>query len=209
LRSKGSPLTKPPMLFWLPATTAVLVAALVALATIIPSASARAQQLRHGFASERSRGCQGADRLPARTSARELRGAVRCLVNGRRRAHGLRPLWPSRALGRAATRHSFSMVRHDFFSHFGTNGSSVLTRVRRAGYMSGANVWSVGEVIAYGLGRSGTPRAIVRAWMHSPSHRAQIVSPAYRHLGVGAVHGAPAAGRRGATYTIDFGARGG
>ena len=41
-----------------------------------------------------------------------------------------------------------------------------------------------GENVAY---TSGTPESMVRMWMASPGHRANILSTAYTHAGVGAV----------------------
>ena len=100
------------------------------------------------------------------------------------------------------------MVRYDFFSHYSLSGRSFSTRIRLAGYLAGASSWRVGEVIGAGTGRRGTARWMVRAWMQSPGHREEILTRGYRHLGVGVADGFPGGGRRGATYTIDFGTRG-
>jgi uncharacterized protein YkwD len=153
-------------------------------------------------------GCRHAKRMPARLSKVELRQSVACLVNARRRAHGLAALREVRSLRRAASGHSKSMVADDFFSHYSLSGASFLTRIRRSGYLAGAGSYYVGEVIATGTGRMGTPRAIVRAWMGSAGHRANLLSSRFRHMGVGVAHGSPGAGRRGATFTIDLGTRG-
>jgi uncharacterized protein YkwD len=53
---------------------------------------------------------------------------------------------------------------------------------------------------------------IVRAWMHSPGHRRNILDSGYRDIGIAVVKGAPVpASARGrgpaATYATDFGAR--
>jgi len=48
--------------------------------------------------------------------------------------------------------------------------------------------------------------------MHSPEHRANILNPGFREVGVGVVPGVPApaaGGLAGATYTADFGSRSG
>src|SRR4051794_152556 len=158
-------------------------------------------------AGARGSGCEYRSRLPAKASDSGLCRAVTCLVNQRRRAHGLRPLRVSDQLRRAATGHSISMVRHDYFSHYGRGGSTFSDRIRDTGYLAGVTSWSLGEVIAAGSGRSATPKAVLHAWMHSYGHRAQLLSGSFRELGVGVAHGMPGAGRHGATYTIDFGAR--
>jgi len=44
--------------------------------------------------------------------------------------------------------------------------------------------------------------------MHSPGHRANILNPAFREIGIGVVTGAPAAGTdHAATYATSFGTR--
>ena len=105
-------------------------------------------------------------------------------------------------------KHSRSMARGDFFSHYGKRGSSPIDRVRRTGYLSGSRRWRVAENIGWGSGSRSTPRAMVKAWMRSRSHRVNILRGAFRDVGVGVVRGAPVKGYGGAvTYTIDFGRR--
>lgn len=125
-------------------------------------------------------------------------------INGRRRAFGLRALRYDRKLARAARRHSGDMVRNRFFSHYGSGGSSPEIRIRRAGYLAGASFWRVGETIGAGMGRRGKPRRIVRSWMRSPGHRALLLDPGFREIGIGIVGRYPT-GRRGGTYTATLG----
>ena len=65
--------------------------------------------------------------------------------------------------------------------------------------------WALGENLAWGTGRLATPREIMRAWMDSPGHRANIVKRSYREIGIGVVTGVPSDRGAGATYTADFG----
>ena len=109
-------------------------------------------------------------------------------------------------LSTAARRHSRAMVSKRFFSHTSPDGTTFLDRIKATGYLSGARSWNVGENIAYGSGSLSTPRAISRAWMKSPGHRANILSSAFRSIGVGIASGTPV-GRDGGTYTTDFGRR--
>ena len=45
--------------------------------------------------------------------------------------------------------------------------------------------------------------------MHSPGHRANILSTQFKDIGIGVARGAPQAGQHdSATYTTDFGVRG-
>ena len=126
--------------------------------------------------------------------------AVRCEINAIRVANGLKPMGTTHPLGVAATRHSKDMVRRHYFAHVSPSGQTVTDRVRRAGYDGGR----LGENIGWGSGSLATPAAIVQAWMNSPPHRAIILTPGFRDLGVGIAQGAPVGGD-GATYTLDVG----
>jgi uncharacterized protein YkwD len=66
----------------------------------------------------------------------------------------------------------------------------------------------VGEDIVWGPGNAGTPAYAISAWMNSPLHRAEILSPQYREVGIGLALGSPVRGHRsGSIYTADFGLR--
>jgi uncharacterized protein YkwD len=174
--------------------TALLAVAL--LLAIAPTASARP--------------CKRAGAEPNKVSHRVVVRATLCLLNKARARHHVRRLRLHRRLGRAARGHSADMARRGYFSHNSRSGASFLDRIRRAGYLRRARRWSVGENIAWGTGRLATPRAIVRAWMNSPGHRANILNGRFREIGVGITYSAPVrvAGRSAATYTTDFGMRG-
>ena len=45
---------------------------------------------------------------------------------------------------------------------------------------------------------------MVRAWMNSAGHRANILSRSFKQIGIGIANGAPNGGS-GATYATDFG----
>jgi uncharacterized protein YkwD len=76
--------------------------------------------------------------------------------------------------------------------------------------MSNVTRWWVGENLAWGAGDRSAPRRIVAAWMHSPSHRANILDGRFTEVGIAVVSGAPVARRTApaATYATEFGARG-
>jgi uncharacterized protein YkwD len=152
-------------------------------------------------------GCPGAGGIPGEHSRGEMRKATICLLNRIRGAHGLRPLHSDGRLRKAAQRHATDMVRRDYFSHDTPGGGSIQTRIGGSGYLAGARSFLFGEVIGGGTARGGSPKAVARAWMHSPPHRAAILTGRFRDLGVGVVHGFPGMGSRGATFTVDFGAR--
>jgi len=151
--------------------------------------------------------CASASARPGQASPGTIADATLCELNGERRAQGLRPLRVSAALGRAATRHSRDMVRRRYFAHDSRSGASFVDRIRRAGYLRGANDWMAAENLAWGAGAWASAASIVNAWMRSPEHRRNILTPAYRHVGIGVVFGAPSGIGRSATYTTDFGAK--
>ena len=129
-------------------------------------------------------------------------------MNRERRRRGLRRLGGNGRLLRAAAAHSRAMVRRGFFSHFGTRppGATLEQRLRRTRYLP-ARRWTVGENLAWGTRGRSTPASVVRAWMHSSSHRANILYPTFRDVGIGIKRGTPTTRRRGVTYTTDFGRR--
>jgi uncharacterized protein YkwD len=139
------------------------------------------------------------------SSDADLARASLCLVNRERRRRGLRPLRASGKLSLAARRHASDMLRHGYFSHQSRSGASFVRRIRSTGYLHGARAWLVGENIALGRGRSSTARAILRAWMHSPPHRASILRPSFRELGAGVASSASRRGGRKAIYVQEFG----
>jgi uncharacterized protein YkwD len=77
------------------------------------------------------------------------------------------------------------MACNDFFSHTGSDGSSVGDRVLRQGY-----VWSwVGEnIFATGNTSSGAPQQAFDWWMNSSPHRANLLSPNYVDIGIGYIY---------------------
>jgi uncharacterized protein YkwD len=104
-------------------------------------------------------------------------------VNAHRAAAGLRPVRIRVAVHRAAEFHARDQAAMRVMTHTGSDGSDAGQRIRRRGY-----TWSTwGENVAYGY---RTARAVMRAWMNSPGHRANILNPSFRHVGVGVQRGA-------------------
>ncbi len=134
------------------------------------------------------------------------REGVRCEVNAVRASFGLKPLAANGRLRRSAQSHANDMVTRRYFSHVSPSGGDVTGRVRTAGYLRGAHGFSVGENIAWGQGPLGTPAATVDAWMHSPPHRAIILTAGFREAGVGVAAGTPA-GSAGLTWVLNVGRR--
>jgi uncharacterized protein YkwD len=145
---------------------------------------------------------------PTRLTMHQMRSSELCLMNRVRSHYGLAPLSYNADLRDSATAHSDSMVRHRYFAHEGPGGS-VDSRIHRAGYLSRASGFTLGENIAAGDGHEGSPWQIFEDWMHSPEHRANILDPSFRDAGVGVARGNPFpdGSPAGATYTVDFGSR--
>ncbi len=139
-----------------------------------------------------------AKRSKARVDRTE-RQVVR-IINQIRRANGLPRVTKSRRLSRSADYHSRDMIRRNFFAHTSSNGTPMGRRVRR---YSRAN--RIGENIAY-IPRKwghGVARRVVSLWLGSPSHRAVILSPGFRKIGVARRKGR--IGRHKAqVFTADF-----
>ena len=134
--------------------------------------------------------------------------AILKLVNHARTSRGLHALRSYGALHTAALSHSTDMIRHDYFGHSSLSGASVSARARHAGYSTGGwSRWTVGEVIAWGCGTRGTPRAIFKAWMHSSPHRSIILGKRWRDVGVGCARGTFKGIGGVAMYTVDVGRR--
>jgi uncharacterized protein YkwD len=142
--------------------------------------------------------CADTELVPANGNLKQVRAAVLCLHNEERAAEGLTELRPNKKLRRAAQGYSSHMVRASVFEHGDLSG-----RIRDVGYHG----WTYGENIAWGTGHLATAGEIHDAWMRSPGHRANILRPQFREIGIGIALGAATAGPNGATYTADFGAR--
>lgn len=155
--------------------------------------------------------CANANALPGTVSVVALQEATLCLLNEERAAAGLPKLRAHRKLEKAAVGFSRDMVRQQFFDHVSPKGSTLSSRVAKTKYAKGARRYMLGENIAWGTGSRATPASIVDAWMHSPGHRANILSRNFKEIGIGIAQGAPVAtassSASGATYTTDFGFR--
>lgn len=158
-----------------------------------------------GVESAHAASCPGADKGPRKISNKTAARIVVCLINEKRDKHGKGRFRNSSDLDKAARSHSEQMQKSDCFDHVCPGEPSLVARYERSRYLPCGCSWGAAENIAWGHGREGTPREIVKGWMHSPEHRENILG-SYDHVGVGVRWGSP--GRRGTnagTYTLDFG----
>jgi uncharacterized protein YkwD len=130
------------------------------------------------------------------------------LINHARTRRGLARLRLNAPLDRAALSHSRSMLAHGYFSHSSLGGGSYCGRLVHAGYRrKGCTSWMVGEVIGWGAGARGTPRAVFTAWMHSRAHRSILLGRRWRDVGVGAASGTFRGLSGAVLFTVDQGRR--
>jgi uncharacterized protein YkwD len=150
--------------------------------------------------------CAHAGAAPAHLSRAAADRALRCLINRVRHEHGLRAVRADDRLAQAATAHASDMATHDYFSHVSPGGSTMQARVAHAGYLRRAHAWALGEALAWGRDGTARPTAILRLLLNSPAHRAILLDPGFRDLGVGVARGAPqGAGSDALTIALDFG----
>lgn len=102
------------------------------------------------------------------------------LVNAERSKAGLAPLTQDWQLSRVARYKSQDMKDLGYFSHTSPTYGSPFEMMKSFGI----TYRTAGENIAKGY---STPEAVVKAWMNSPGHRANILNSSYTHLGVGYV----------------------
>lgn len=127
---------------------------------------------------------------PAAKSAPTLAGQIVNLVNDERGKAGCGPVTEESHLDRAAQGHSDDMSERDYFSHDTPEGDSFADRITAAGYSRpGA------ENIAKG---AASADQVMRMWMNSSGHRANILNCSLKKLGVGVA-------KDGWYWTQDFG----
>jgi len=152
-------------------------------------------------------GCAGSWLRPSAANEPQVRAATLCLINARRAHGGLQPLGSNPMLQRAAELHSLDMAARRFFEHGNPDGVQPDARIVRQGYPP----ILVGENLAWGETDKSPPAQIVALWMKSPGHRANILEPGYREIGIGLAYRAPEAQpvpKQAAIYTTTFGAGG-
>jgi len=100
------------------------------------------------------------------------------LTNVERQKAGLAALKSDKALMGAAREKSLDMQKNKYFSHTSPTFGSPFDRMKALGIKYSA----AGENIAMG---QKTPEEVVKGWMNSPGHRANIMSTSFTHIGVG------------------------
>jgi len=131
-------------------------------------------------------------------------------INAVRAEHHLPALRLSPALTDAARSHSQEMETDGYFAHDSFDGTAFWKRIGRFYPSTDWSYWSVGENLLWSSPDVDAQGA-VRMWLASPEHRKNMLDPAWREIGISAVHEAAAPGVfKGLTVTIvttDFGVR--
>ena len=135
---------------------------------------------------------------PASATARRSSTSTSLLaaINGTRAAHGLAPVRVDVRLARAARAHSADMLHRNYFSH-----GAFAARVRA----SGARGPAFGETLAWGT--AATPEWVVGQWLGSAAHRAVLLRPGFRRVGIGIVTGTFNGYGDASVVTADFAGR--
>jgi uncharacterized protein YkwD len=161
---------------------ALVVCVLASLAAVLVASPARGAGTAWSAYLAPAAVCQRAD--DASAPAAVQRRALTCLVNFARARGGRGELRQSPSLSRAASIKGRRVVSCGSFTHTPC-GSHPAAGARKAGYeygMFGENLYVAGWGTA-------TPRQVVAAWLASPSHRANVLRPGFRHLGAALVRG--------------------
>jgi uncharacterized protein YkwD len=112
---------------------------------------------------------------------------------------------------RSARRHSIRMGRRGYFDHDSVDGKPFWRRIQRFYGDDGFRKWAVGENTFWASPRTLAGISVVRSWLGSPGHRENMLSRAWRDVGVGVVNMSSAPGVYGGStvtiVTVDFGRR--
>lgn len=120
--------------------------------------------------------------ISAQTSSiSQMEVAVFERINEQRQKQGLKPLKMHETLRKVARAYSRRMSQEKFFSHYDPQKKSATDRVRSAGLRFRA----VGENLFLSQNAPDPISGAVEGWMESKGHRANILTQAYTHTGVG------------------------
>ena len=117
-------------------------------------------------------------------------------MNSVRTGHGLAPLRVDVRLLRAARSHSADMLQRQYFAHGSVAGRALA---------QGARGPVFGEDLAWATRL--TAQWVVDHWLASPAHRAVLLRPGFRRVGIGISFGTFAGHGGAGVVTADFAGR--
>lgn len=104
------------------------------------------------------------------------------LTNQKRQAQGLEPLVYNESLSKAAMEKAKHMFAQNYWAHTSQDGTTPWYFIKNSGY---GYVYA-GENLARGFSSS---TGVVEAWMDSPSHKENVLSPNYKDIGFAILQG--------------------
>ena len=180
------------------------IAVLAALLVLVPAAAARATDPPPVVNSQ-------ATPSATQTSFQaSLEQDVLTAINDVRLKYHLVPLRLNKQLSVAARSHSLSMAQDGYFRHESADGSPFWKRIKPLYPPRPRHTWGTGENMVWQSPDLSAAEAI-DAWLNSPPHRKNLLTPSWREVGVGSVRALAAPGvYEGLDVTIvtaDFGVR--
>jgi uncharacterized protein YkwD len=119
---------------------------------------------------------------PMRTAEPQLEDRILTLVNRERQSAGVKPLYFSPELARAARQHSSAMADAGFFEHRGDGEPALFQRVIASGMDTdhvGENIFETSEGVS-----GAVADECVQMWMNSKGHRMNMLSPEFDKTGI-------------------------
>jgi uncharacterized protein YkwD len=116
-------------------------------------------------------------------------------INQARAQYGLPALRVDPRLRLAAQSHSRTLLRTGAFGH--GNFARRMTRF-------GARGPAIGENLAWGVGAQAATSGVLQSWLTSASHRANVLRPGFRRIGIGRAVGTYRGYAGAAVITVDF-----
>lgn len=110
-----------------------------------------------------------------------FRGRLLSRVNSARQKRQLTPLGRTRSLSKVAARHSKSMARRKHCDHHGFDKRFALIK-RKTGLSYIAENCYMFPARRYD---AHIAKGLVRGWLKSPGHRANLLNPEFRRTGIG------------------------
>ena len=119
--------------------------------------------------------------LAQSSSTAKMEKMVQQRINEIRQQKGLNSLQNNEKLAQVARNYSRQMAQDNFFSHTGSDNSTLRDRVRSGGI----SYRVVGENLFKSINASEPVPLAIEGWMNSPGHRENILRPAFTQTGIG------------------------
>jgi uncharacterized protein YkwD len=145
-------------------------------------------------------------RSQPKLSAAGLEKQIHTLINKERHKQGLSQLEWDDALAHIGRKHSRDMAVRNYFDHYSPEGFDFLDRYQQAGYLCSIRINRTIHMGAENIALNNLYDSVttmngdafydwnsqekiadttVRGWMNSPGHRKNILTPHWRHEGIG------------------------